>query len=65
MTSRSLAASVPIEFFLLLGFDFSFRNIPLGGCVSAELTGDVGGIGGTESMLAVRSDSGKDVGFGG
>ena len=65
ITSRSLAASVPNESFLLAGFDLSFCRMPLGGCVSAELEGDVGGIGGMESTLAVRSESGKDVGFGG
>jgi hypothetical protein len=56
---------VPAESFLLP--DFSFLNIPFGGCicVSVELTGVVGGIDGIESMLAVRSDEGSDVGFGG
>lgn len=63
MTSLSAPPSVLTESFLLPGF--SFRSMPFGGCVSAELTGVVGGIDGMESRLAVRSDSGNEVGLGG
>lgn len=70
MTNLSAPPSVPIESFLVstesfLLPGFSFLSMPFGDCVSAELTGVVGGIDGMESTLAVRSDSGNEVGFGG
>lgn len=70
MTNLSAPASVPTESFRVLTESFllpvfSFLNIPFGDCVSVELTGVVGGIDGIESMLAVRSDEGSEVGFGG
>lgn len=62
--------SVPTNSFLLsaeslLFPDFSFCRNPLGATVSVELAGVVGCIERVESRLAERSDSGKDVGFGG
>lgn len=70
MTNLSAPPSVLIESFCVLteSFllpDFSFLNIPFGDCASVVLTGVVGGIDGMESMLAVRSDEGSEVGFGG
>lgn len=74
MTNLSAPPSVPTESFRVPteSFslpDFSFLNMPFGDCVSVELTGVVGGIGGIESMLAVRSDEasdeGSEGGFGG
>lgn len=70
MTNLSAPASVPTESFLVPSESFpfpglSFLSMPFGDCVSAELAGVVGGIDGIESTLAVRSDSGNEVDFGG
>lgn len=54
---------LPDESFLFP--DFSFWRNPLGATVSVELTGDGGCVEFDELRLAVRSDSGSDVGFGG
>lgn len=63
MTSLSAPPSVPTESFLLPGFHLC--SMPLGGYVSAELTGVVGCIDCRELTLAVRNDPGNEVGFGG